>query len=202
MFTMPLRVTLVALACAFLLALAAPFATADSGGKGGGNGHDGPPGDNGTVKVHRSSTPADDPRNEPHVCEFYLAAFGFDAGQQVAWKIRGWAPTGDRDVVSSGTLTVGENGRARTEDMTLDDGHYKLFWRFAGEHGKAKHKVFWVKCMDETKSPSPTDKPSETPTETPTETPSETPTSPSPSATEHPAAPVPSAVHTRLPVTG
>ena len=33
-------------------------------------------GDNGTVKIHNSSTPVTDRRNEPHVCVFYLDAFG------------------------------------------------------------------------------------------------------------------------------
>jgi hypothetical protein len=41
--------------------------------------------------------------------------------------------------------------------MTLANGHYKLFWTFAGEHGSGKHKVFWVAC---TSSPSPSPSPS------------------------------------------
>lgn len=189
---MPLRVTLVALACAFMLALAAPFAMADAEGHGG---QGGPPGDNGTVKVHRSGTSPDKPCNQPHVCKFYLAAFQFDAGQEIAWEIKSWPPTGDREVVKSGTLTLDEDGRGHTEDMSLPDGHYKLVWQFAGEHGKAKHKVFWVKCVDATPSPSesPTEEPSPSESPTPSETPSES---------ETPAAPVPSAVHTNLPVTG
>ncbi|MQA97970.1 MAG: hypothetical protein GEV11_26400 [Streptosporangiales bacterium] len=138
------------------------------------------PGDNGTVKVHRSTTPADDRRNEPHVCEFYLVGFNFDAGQDVSWQIRSWPPTGDRTVVSKGALELGDDGHGRTKDMSLPDGHYKLFWKFAGEHGKAKHKVFWVQC---------TDRPTTTPP------PSESPSTP-------PMAPAPEPVEGDFPVTG
>jgi hypothetical protein len=143
-------------------------------------------GDNGTVKIHRSTTPVTDRRNEPHVCVFYLDAFGFDPGQSVSWQIKSWPPTGDRTVVASGALALDTNGDGRTGDMTQQNGHYKLFWTFTGEHGFAKQKVFWVAC----------------PATTPTPTPSPTP-SPSPSATSPaPAAPAPTPVKTTLPVTG
>jgi hypothetical protein len=113
-------------------------------------------GDNGTVKIHNSTTPVTDPRNEPHVCVFYLDAFGFDAGQSVSWQIKSWPPTGDRTVVASGTLTLDSSGLGRTGDMSLANGHYKLFWNFTGENGFAKQKVFWVACAVSTPSPSPT----------------------------------------------
>lgn len=113
------------------------------------------PGDNGTVKIHRNTTPVTDRRNQPHVCVFYLDAFGFDAAQSVAWNIKSWPPTGDRSVVLSGTLTLDSSGNGHTGDLTLPNGHYKLFWTFAGEHGRGKHKVFWVKCQA-SPSPSPT----------------------------------------------
>jgi len=119
-----------------------------------------PSGDNGTVKIHNSTTPVTDMRNEPHVCIFYLDAFGFDPGQSVSWTIESWPPTGDRSVVASGTLTLDDQGNGRTDDMTLDNGHYKLFWNFAGENGKAKHKVFWVACETTSPSPSPSPSPS------------------------------------------
>ncbi|HEY5984765.1 MAG TPA: hypothetical protein VIV12_00075, partial [Streptosporangiaceae bacterium] len=105
-------------------------------------------GDNGTVKIHNSTTPVTDPRNEPHVCVFYLDAFGFDAGQSVSWQIQSWPPTGDRTVVASGVLTLDSNGGGRTGDMTLPNGHDKLFWNFTGENGFAKQKVFWVTCPE------------------------------------------------------
>ena len=103
-------------------------------------------GDNGDVKIHNSGTAVTDQRNEPHVCVFYLDAFGFDSGQSVSWQIRSWPPTGSRSVVASGSLILDTGGNGHTGDMSLQNGHYKLFWNFAGENGFAKQKVFWVKC--------------------------------------------------------
>jgi hypothetical protein len=156
-------------------------------------------GDNGTVKVHRSTTSADDPRNEPHVCGFYLVGFQFDAGQQVSWQIVSWPPTGNRTEVLHGTLTLDQNGQGRTNDLKLSNGHYKLYWNFNGENGKAKQKVFWVKCgpgkptMPPTGTPEPTIPPTGAPQ--PTATPSPIPSTQSP-------APVPTPVPSDLPVTG
>ncbi|MDO0914271.1 LPXTG cell wall anchor domain-containing protein [Streptomyces sp. DT2A-34] len=109
------------------------------------------PGDNGTVKIHDASTGEELRKNEPHVCEFYLDAFGFDSVQKVDWHIEAWAPTADvkGETVKSGAITLDGEGHGRTEDMTLADGHYKLFWNFEGENGSAKHKVFWTDCEDE-----------------------------------------------------
>ncbi|GAA2385347.1 hypothetical protein GCM10010420_04710 [Streptomyces glaucosporus] len=104
-------------------------------------------GDNGTVKIHDSGTGEELPRNEPKVCEFYLDAFKFDAGQEVTWTIYQHPPTG-RELAEKGTITLDEKGHGRTADMTLPDGHYKLEWTFEGENGKAKHKVFWTDCGD------------------------------------------------------
>jgi LPXTG-motif cell wall-anchored protein len=122
------------------------------------------PGDNGTVKIHDASTGEELRHNEPHVCEFYLDAFGFDAGQQVDWHIESWAPTAGvkGETVKSGEITLDGSGHGRTEDLSLPDGHYKLFWNFDGENGSAKHKVFWTDCEDEAGggSASPSSSPS------------------------------------------
>jgi hypothetical protein len=144
-----------------------------------------PKGDNGTVKVHRSTTPADDPRNEPKVCDFYLVGFHFDAGQQVSWQIVSWPPTGDRTEVLHGALTLGQDGHGRTGDLSLPDGHYKLNWNFTGENGKAKQKVFWVNCAGQPTTPA-----SPTPMPTDTQSPG------------MPQAPAPTPVTGDLPVTG
>ena len=149
-----------------------------------------PSGDNGTVKVHRSTTSAEDPRNEPHVCGFYLVGFHFDAGQQVSWRIVSWPPTGNRTEVLHGTLTLGQDGHGRTNDLSLTNGHYKLYWNFNGENGRAKQKVFWVKCASSTPTSSPSG------TAKPTANPSALPTTP-----QNPA-PVPTPVPSDLPVTG
>jgi hypothetical protein len=178
-------------------------------------------GDNGTVKIHNSSTPVTDPRDEPHVCVFYLDAFAFDPAQSVSWQIESWPPTGNGTVVASGALTLDSSGNGHTGDMTLANGHYKLFWTFAGENGFAKQKVFWVACPAPSPSPTPsvTPTPSVPPTPTVPPTPSVSPTStvsptmavspasasasPSPSPTSSvPPAPAPTPVSSTLPVTG
>lgn len=107
-------------------------------------------GDNGTVKIHDAKTGDELRRNEPHVCTFYLDAFGFDGVQQVDWHIDAWAPTAHSkgETVKTGAITLDTEGNGRTEDLSLPDGHYKLFWNFDGEKGAAKHKVFWTDCGD------------------------------------------------------
>jgi hypothetical protein len=176
-------------------------------GEGGGNAPAAKNGDNGTVKIHRSTTPVTDRRNQPHVCVFYLDGFGFDPAQAVSWQIKSWPPTGDRSVVAGGTLTLDSSGNGHTGDMTLQNGHYKLFWTFTGEHGFAKQKVFWVSCAAPTtppaQTPTPTLSPTPTvssPTPTVTPTPTLSPSTAPPSAL--PSAPAPTPVNTTLPVTG
>ncbi len=109
------------------------------------------PGDNGDVKIHASTTPVDDTRNDPKVCVFYLDAFNFDGLQQVSWKINQQPPTGTAQVLS-GAITLDQNGNGHTGNLTLPNGHYKMTWTFVGEHGRAKFKVFMVDC---TGTPSP-----------------------------------------------
>ncbi|MFD0144562.1 MULTISPECIES: LPXTG cell wall anchor domain-containing protein [unclassified Streptomyces] len=147
-------------------------------------------GDNGTVKIHDAKTGEELRKNEPKVCTFYLDAFGFDAGQKVDWHIEAWA-NNDQDkgtTVKSGLITLDADGHERTEDMTLPNGQYKLFWNWQGENGKAKHKVFKTDCPPAetpgTETPG-TPGTSETPgTETPgTETPGTPGTSETPGAT-------------------
>ncbi|AVH58243.1 MULTISPECIES: LPXTG cell wall anchor domain-containing protein [Streptomyces] len=126
------------------------------------------PGDNGTVKIHDATTGEELRKNEPHVCTFYLDAFGFDGTQQVDWHIEAWAPTAATkgETVKSGALTLDADGHGRTADLSLPDGHYKLFWNFDGENGSAKHKVFWTDCTDDEKggtAPSGSATPSATP---------------------------------------
>lgn len=139
------------------------------------------PGDNGTVKIHDAATGEELRHNEPHVCTFYLDAFGFDGGQQVDWHIESWAPTAGAkgETVKSGSLTLDAEGHGRTNDLSLPDGHYKLFWNFDGEKGSAKHKVFWTDCAQ-----------SEEPGTAPGA--SAAPSSPSATADAPPASPAPS----------
>ncbi|MFE3035959.1 LPXTG cell wall anchor domain-containing protein [Streptomyces canus] len=131
--------------------------------------HATPPGDNGTVKIHDATTGEELRKNEPHVCTFYLDAFGFDAVQEVDWHIEAWAPTADvkGETVKSGEITLDSDGHGRTQDLSLPDGHYKLFWNFDGEKGAAKHKVFWTDCADEEGGGGTTAPPTASPSGTP-----------------------------------
>ncbi|MCM2579134.1 hypothetical protein [Streptomyces meridianus] len=124
-----------------------------------------PPGDNGTVKIHDASTSEELRKNEPHVCTFYLDAFGFDGGQQVTWKIVEMPPTGTKGVeAKTGLLELNLDGHGRTAELSLPDGHYKLIWNFDGEHGRAKHKVFWTSCEKDADTPAEqSDSPADTP---------------------------------------
>ncbi|GAB2494277.1 LPXTG cell wall anchor domain-containing protein [Nocardiopsis aegyptia] len=139
-----------------------------------------PPGDNGTVKIHSPSTPEEDNRNVPKVCDFQIVAFGFDPAQEVTWEIvvQGGGNPHEAEPVLEGTLVLDDEGEGSTELLDLEDGHYHLNWTFEGENGEAKQKVFKVKCDDEEPEPSgePTEDPSAEPSEEPTEQPSEEPT--------------------------
>ncbi|MFI9152769.1 LPXTG cell wall anchor domain-containing protein [Streptomyces sp. NPDC053367] len=153
--------------------------------------HATPSGDNGTVKIHDASTGEELKRNEPHVCSFYLDAFGFDGVQQVDWHIDAIPPSTNKgETVESGSLALDGEGHGRTDDMTLPDGHYKLFWNFEGENGSAKHKVFWADCEDEEGGPggsSPSAEPSQSAgsSESPAPSPSSSASaSPSPGSSE------------------
>lgn len=108
------------------------------------------PGDNGDVKIHDITTGIDIEANNPHVCKFYLDAFNFDPAQKVHWEIDVWAGSDSDDAkgtrVAQGDFTLKADGSGHTAPITLPNDHYKLFWTFDGENGKAKHKVFWVDC--------------------------------------------------------
>ncbi|MFF9626875.1 LPXTG cell wall anchor domain-containing protein [Streptomyces griseosporeus] len=107
------------------------------------------PGDNGTVKIHDASTGEELKKNEPHVCSFYLDGFGFDSAQQIDWHIDAVPPSDNSgETVKSGTLVLDDQGHGRTENLSLPDGHYKLYWNFDDENGRAKQKVFWSECED------------------------------------------------------
>jgi LPXTG-motif cell wall-anchored protein len=118
------------------------------------------PGDNGDVKVHAAGVPVSNHSDDTHVCEFYLDAFNFDTLQQISWTIDQQPPTGTA-LVDSGTLVL-QNGAGHTDQMSLPAGHYKLVWTFTGEHGEAKHKVFWSTCTGVTGTGTPSSTPSST----------------------------------------
>jgi len=103
------------------------------------------PGDNGDVKIHEVGTPFTDQRNEPKVCDFYLAAFNFDTVQQVTWSIE-TQPSIPGGATRSGSITLATGTGHTMPVAQLPNGMYKLTWNFAGENGAGKHKVFQVDC--------------------------------------------------------
>ncbi|WP_434588240.1 hypothetical protein [Streptomyces sp. A5-4] len=102
------------------------------------------PGDNGDVKIHSVGTPFNDQRNEPKVCQFYLAAFNFDTLQNVSWSIVPQPPK-ETGPARNGQITLA-TGTGQTLPLSLPDGMYKLTWKFQGQSGAGKMKVFKVDC--------------------------------------------------------
>jgi hypothetical protein len=193
-------IALAATSAAVLFASQAAFATAV-------------PGDNGTVKVHDSTTPVTDHQNDPQdVCQFYLDGFGFDGAQSVTWYIDSWPSTGNKTEVLNGSLTMDASGDGYTTNQSLPNGHYKLFWNFTGENGAAKQKVFWVKCPGAQPTPTTPDGTPTTPAPNCTCASTPPPTTPPPapsgtqttssSSTQVKDAPAPTPVTGSLPVTG
>ncbi|MFD0566152.1 hypothetical protein ACFQ2M_32500 [Kitasatospora saccharophila] len=150
-------------------------------------------GDNGDVKIHDSGTPADQQADDPKVCKFYVDGLNFDAGQSVTWHIDQQPPTGTAQVLNGALLLP--TGNARTADLSLPDGHYKLGWNFVGEDGDAKQKVFTVDCSGVGSSQSPSPSPSGSPVGTGTSS------SPPPRAAppRRPAPPPPARAAARAP---
>ena len=103
------------------------------------------PGDNGDVKIHADTTPEADQRNNPKVCQFYLAAFNFDRGQGVTWIIEP-QPAKRGSATLTGTLALPTGTGRTTGLLALPDGQYKLTWQIVDGKGAGKHKVFKVDC--------------------------------------------------------
>ncbi|MFI6273699.1 hypothetical protein [Streptomyces sp. NPDC050988] len=103
------------------------------------------PGDNGDVKIHADTTLDADQRNNPKVCQFYLAAFNFDRGQGVTWIIEP-QPAKRGSATLTGTLALPTGTGRTTGLLALPDGQYKLTWQIVDGKGAGKHKVFKVDC--------------------------------------------------------
>lgn len=100
------------------------------------------PGDNGDVKIHARGTAADDRRSDSRVCDFYLAAFDFQAGETVNWTIQ----TLPEVPAESGSVTLDATGAGRSPLIDLPDGQYKLTWLTDRARGAGEFKVFQVDC--------------------------------------------------------
>ena len=110
----------------------------------------GPPGNNGTVKVHEGVVEVSPERQEDsHVCTFHLHGFNFDGGSSGTWDIAPQAPGGGPGAHGNwGPADSSGEWRTSGATTTLADGHYKLSWRqlVPSAPGGDKHKVFWVEC--------------------------------------------------------
>lgn len=88
--------------------------------------------------------PPHDRRNDPKVCDFYLAAFDFEAGETVNWTIQALPEV----PAKSGSVTLDAAGAGRSPLVDLPNGQYKLTWLTDRAHGAGKFKVFQVACPD------------------------------------------------------
>jgi hypothetical protein len=88
-----------------------------------------PPGNNGTVKV--DDTPFDDaPDNEPHVgCTFQVDFYGYDEGDLDATvTFEAHPPTGDRQVLLTDTVFIGEDDNAGGGSQAGLDASETYLW--------------------------------------------------------------------------
>ncbi|MCL7427750.1 hypothetical protein ACIHJG_24750 [Streptomyces sp. NPDC052415] len=110
-----------------------------------------PAGDTGDIKIHKVGTPLDDQRDEPQVCDFYLAALNFAPSEVVTWTVKTQPPiTGGGQLPNASypdnTVTVGQTRSAQTIPLALPNGQYKLTWKTNLGHGVGKQKLFNVNC--------------------------------------------------------
>jgi hypothetical protein len=136
-----------------------------------------PPGNNGTVKIHRGTqdvTLDSNPFNQPHVgCPFTVTFFGFDEGDVATVTFTAWPPTGERqpllppdtvfigaDDNSGGGSPAGLDG-AKTYALDFDSivphekqgFHVKLRVTVTSPGSKTpkfnKYKVFWAQPCEQ-----------------------------------------------------
>ncbi len=151
-----------------------------------------PGGNNGTVKIQMQDV--DGIANDPHVpCDFQVAFFGFDEGQEATITFTIHPPSGGGgDVLLSETQTVSDDAAggglndpdavfvySGTDDFVglfnffaqpQQGFHVKLTIESAGVPGGKKHKVFWLQCVPTSPSPSPSKTPPPTTTQPPSTT--------------------------------
>lgn len=118
-------------------------------------------GENGDVKIHKVGFPFDNRRNQPTVCDFYLAAFDFETIRKVNWRIDDEPPVAGVQPVASGSVSL-TNGRGYTPPVMpqgrgrLPNGDYRLTWVIDEtptvttddlvQPGEGKYKTFNVVC--------------------------------------------------------
>lgn len=106
----------------------------------------GPPGNNGTVKIHSGAEgfePSPEIQNEPHVgCPFHVHFFFADTNQAGDWWIVA-QPPGANSAGTSGSYDTADSTSLVTGDISLAAGHYTLSWQGRNDRN-VKHKTFWV----------------------------------------------------------
>ncbi|WP_128374544.1 hypothetical protein [Streptomyces cavernae] len=100
----------------------------------------------GDIKIHKTGTPFSDERDEPKVCGFHLAAFGFGSAEGATWAIEPH-PAGSGGDGLDGALPL-RSGTGHTLPLSLPDGRYKLTWRITGGSGVGRSKTFTVDCTE------------------------------------------------------
>jgi hypothetical protein len=104
------------------------------------------------VKIHRVGFPFSNQRNQSNVCDFYLAAFNFRAGQRIAWSIEKLPPAPLPNPIAEGAIALAADGSGYTPPVTpegavrFQEGDYRLTWRIVGETAAPKFKDFNVNC--------------------------------------------------------
>jgi LPXTG-motif cell wall-anchored protein len=117
--------------------------------KKGSDTDDPPPGNAGTVKVHRSTTADADRRNEPKVCSFRIVGFGFPDDADLDLSIVGHGGPNAGPGTFDGHVGAGQlspAGDFAIPGPSLPAGMYKLFVENTTAPGGAKQKVFKVEC--------------------------------------------------------
>ncbi|MGH3327513.1 MAG: hypothetical protein ACRDPT_06925 [Streptomycetales bacterium] len=102
------------------------------------------------VDAPEAEAPADAPADAPEA-EAPADAPEADAPADAPERPDGKVFADDREIVKEGDITLDDAGEGHTDLMSLQDGHFKLFWTVVKENGQevTKHKVFWVGCTQE-----------------------------------------------------
>ena len=135
----------------------------------------GPPGNNGTVKIQEADATDEIPDNDPHVgCSLKIEFRGYDQGDlDATWELTAQAPSGKGETLQRGSVFIGEDAAGGAPDLDAvelvtitaenlaglvkkEQGyHLKLTVNAEGSQGAdKKHKVFWVDGCGGTSSSS------------------------------------------------
>lgn len=104
------------------------------------------------VKIHKVGFPFSNQRNQPNVCDFYLAAFNFRDGQSIAWSIERLPLIPGTDPVAEGAIVLSADGSGHTPPVMpeggvrLPNGDYRLTWRIVGDPAAPRTRDFNVSC--------------------------------------------------------